>query len=238
MTDSVLEKIKANLRDVRERIVAACARSDRNPEDVTLVSVTKYAEPEWVDELLALGEHHLGESRPQQMIERAKQLPEDIQWHLIGHLQRNKARAILPVTSLIHSVDSLRLLNTLNRLADELKIRPRVLIEVNVTGEETKDGFPVEELTNNWGEFLTCDAVQIEGLMTMAPRIANPEDARPVFRQLRELRDQLIERSTRLGNPLELTQLSMGMSGDYEVAIEEGATLVRIGSKLFEGCHA
>ena len=228
--------IESNLQAIRERIASACARSDRDVKEITLVAVTKYAQPEWVRDLVTLGELHLGESRPQQLMERAAEFPQTVNWHLIGHLQRNKARGILSATSLIHSVDSVRLLNTLNRLAAELKIQPRVLLEVNVSGETSKDGFQIDELTAAWNDILACDQIQIEGLMTMAPRVDDPEESRSVFRRLRELRDKLVERSTDTQHPISLSQLSMGMSGDFEIAIEEGSTLVRIGSKLFEGC--
>ena len=234
MTTAII--IESNLQALREHIVSACARSNRDVKEVTLVAVTKYAQSEWVRDLVTLGELHLGESRPQQLLERAAEFPQSVNWHLIGHLQRNKARGILSATSLVHSIDSMRLLNTLNRLAAELKIRPRVLLEVNVSGEASKDGFQIDELTAAWNDILACGRIQIEGLMTMAPRVADPEESRSVFRRLRELRDTLAGRSADSDHPVSLPQLSMGMSGDFEIAIEEGSTLVRIGSKLFEGC--
>ena len=229
---SVETQIAENHRRVRERIEAACARSGRSSADVTLVAVTKYAQPDWVCALMALGVNDLGESRPQQLVQRADREHDAVRWHLIGHLQRNKARRVLPLTELIHSVDSLRLLAALDRLADDLKLQPRVLLEVNVSGEESKHGFVPEELTANWASVVSCRQVCVAGLMTMAPLTAGTEGTRPVFRGLRELRDRLLEHSP---STRTLPELSMGMSQDFEVAVEEGATLVRVGSELFTG---
>jgi pyridoxal phosphate enzyme (YggS family) len=166
------------------------------------------------------------------LLERSAQLDASVRWHLIGHLQRNKARRILPVATLIHSVDSIRLLTDLERLAGELDVRPRVLLEVNVTGEASKAGFAPPELEASWEAVCDQTRVRVEGLMTMAPFSANPDDARPAFRDLRDLRDRL---AANAASGMTLSELSMGMTGDFEVAIEEGATLVRIGSALFDG---
>ncbi|HEX6984358.1 MAG TPA: YggS family pyridoxal phosphate-dependent enzyme [Planctomycetaceae bacterium] len=215
---------------VRRRIAAACARSSRDVSDVRLVAVTKYAPVEAVRELVALGHRDLGESRPQQLLERAALFDgAGVTWHLIGHLQRNKARKVLSVASLIHSADNVRLLEALDRLAGELSLRPRVLIEVNVSGEASKDGFPPDELRSAWPRVAGLRRLDVAGLMTMAPYSEDPEATRPYFRALRRLRDDLAA-----AGPLPLPELSMGMSGDFEVAIEEGATIVRVGSSLFE----
>lgn len=229
---STLEVISRNLNEVRHAIEAACTRASRSPEDVQLVAVTKYADLDWVRGLIEAGQHHLGESRAQQMCQRVKELPDDIHWHMIGHLQRNKVDMVVPVTELIHSIDSLRLLRKIDSSAAVAGKRQRVLLEVNVSGEEAKDGFAPTELSNHWPELLNLQNVDIQGLMTMAPRVDDPESTRPFFRQLREFRDELVDHSEgRLGLP----ELSMGMSGDFEIAIEEGATQVRIGSRLFGG---
>jgi PLP dependent protein len=221
--------VAENYTRVRDRIATACARSGRDPLSVRLVAVTKYAPIEAVRELVALGHRDLGENRPQQLLERVALLEElPVTWHLIGQLQRNKTRKVLPVASLIHSVDSVRLLEAIDRIAAELGLRPRVLLEVNVSGEARKSGFSPEGLRSAWGEVTRFERVEIAGLMTMAPYADDPETARPVFRALRLLRDDLAA-----AGPLALTELSMGMSGDFEVAIEEGATVVRIGSSLF-----
>ncbi len=224
--------IANNLLRVNADIATACARSGRLSADVTLVAVTKYAELPWIQRLVELGVINLAENRPQQLIERFQALRGDIRWHLIGHLQRNKVRPALPLAVLIHSVDSLRLLERISTVAAELSLTPRVLLEVNVSGEGSKDGFPIAELTTQWDALQSVPLVQIAGLMTMAPLADDPEAARPVFRKLRLLRDELAQRATQ---STKLTELSMGMSSDFQVAIEEGATLVRVGSRLFEG---
>ncbi|MEX0716015.1 MAG: YggS family pyridoxal phosphate-dependent enzyme [Planctomycetaceae bacterium] len=233
--------IAENLDRIRDRIAAACARSGRPVSSVRLVAVTKYATLEQVRALFDLGVRDLGESRPQQLLERAAQLPPDVRWHLIGHLQRNKARRLLPVTDCIHSVDSFRLLEALERLAEETATAPRVLLQVNVAGEAAKHGFDPEELARGWLEAVRdCRHVRLEGLMTMAPYAEDPEAARPVFRALRELRDRLVSDREFGSDPVAryrestLPELSMGMTGDFEPAIEEGATLIRIGGALFD----
>lgn len=229
-----LDTIQQNLASVRRRIEAACQRSGRDPASVTLVAVTKYAELEWIRSLVGLGVAELGENRPQQLVQRAGQISEPVHWHLIGHLQRNKVRSILPLASLIHSVDSVRLLEAIERIACEMDLPSRVLLEVNLTGEAAKHGFRAEELSAAWDVIKRLERTKVEGLMTMAAYSDNPEDARPVFTRLRELRDELrssLDESLAAG----FQQLSMGMTGDFEVAVEEGATLVRIGSALWEG---
>lgn len=222
--------LQQNLSQVHRRIASACQRAGRAPATVTLVAVTKTARLEWVEELVRLGVRRLGESRPQQLVERAARIP-DAEWHLVGHLQRNKVRSVLPYAALIHSVDSLRLLERINEVAADLQLSPRVLLQVNVSGEASKQGFAPEALLPAWDRVTAFSRIRIEGLMTMAPDFEDAELARPTFRGLRDLRDQL---RCRIG-PEVLPQLSMGMSHDMEVAIEEGATLVRIGSALFEG---
>lgn len=226
--------IDENYARVRSRMELACGRAGRDPDSVSLVAVTKYAELEWVRILIGLGVMELGENRPQQLAARVGQLPADMHWHLIGPLQRNKVRSILSLTTLIHSVDSLRLLEQIDRIAGELNLRPRVLLEVNLSGEEAKHGFQVSELCAAWDKVLKFERAGVQGLMTMAAYDPNPENARPAFARLRELRDELQGRSG-TNAAVQLEHLSMGMTGDFEVAIEEGATLVRIGSALWEG---
>lgn len=221
-------QLAANLSYVRQRIAAACHRAGRSADEVTLVAVTKYAQLDWIDRLIDLGVTDVGENRPQQLVERQARWP-NVRWHLIGHLQRNKAKTVLGRAALIHSVDSLRLAQRLSELAESPQ---PVLCEVNVSGEASKEGFSPNELLQAWDELVALPQFSICGLMTMAPLSENPEDARPVFAGLRQLRDQLQLQSP-AGVPL--FHLSMGMSGDFEVAIEEGATLVRVGSRLFEG---
>ena len=232
MSNEIRDRLIGNLKTVRERIDSACVRSNRLASQVTLVAVTKYAQMEWVNELVGLGVHDLGEARPQQLISRAGQCPRDIRWHLIGHLQRNKADDVLPVSHLIHSVDSIRLFDQIIRSASKLNRSSRLLLEVSVSGEASKDGFDPAELLAAWPRMKSCETIEVCGLMTMAPLDTDAEAARPVFRRLRELRDRLRDDA---GGRWAMPDLSMGMSGDFEVAIEEGATLVRIGSSVFAG---
>ena len=225
-SESVRNQIETNLGSIRERIASAAARAEN--QSVQLVAVTKYAQLDWIAALLDLGHRELGENRPQQMVQRAD-IFADVTWHLIGQLQRNKVRPTLGVSHMIHSVDSMRLLQRIDLLAGELQVIPRLLLEVNVSKEAAKAGFAETDLKNIWPEIVSLSHVEIAGLMAMAPRVDTPEDARPFFAQLRKLRDSLA------GNDHPLPELSMGMSGDFEVAIEEGATLVRVGSSLFNG---
>ncbi len=221
--------LEDNLDYVRGRIADAASRVGREASDVHLVAVTKYAEPEWVHALARL--HPVfGESRPQQLAERVPQYDPSVTWHLIGQLQRNKVRMTLPLCSLIHSGDSIRLLDRIELIASELGLRPAVLLQVNVSGEARKAGFTPDNLRALADKLVAYEKLTIEGLMTMAPATSNPENSRPVFAGLRELRDELAA-----STGLALSELSMGMSGDYEIAIEEGASVVRVGSRLFDG---
>ena len=235
LSNAVSDRLADNLRQVRNRIAAACLRVGRPVDDVTLIAVTKYAPLEWVRGLIDLGVTDFVESRPQQLIARAAELPSHVRWHQIGHLQRNKADSLLPVVERIHSVDSIRLIEQLAKSAQQRGCRPRLLLEVNVMGEASKDGFAVSDLVAAWPAIVEQTGVEIDGLMTMAPLGNTAENARPAFRGLRELRDRLVEMSS---GRIALPQLSMGMSGDFEVGIEEGATFVRVGSGLFEGLSA
>jgi pyridoxal phosphate enzyme (YggS family) len=228
---SVESRIAENLARIREGVAAACQRAGRSASDVLLVAVTKSAQLDWIEALVSLGVRDLGESRPQQLFERAERIATPVQWHLIGHLQRNKARKVLPVAAWLHSIDGLHLATRIDALAGELSHQPRLLLEVNVSGEASKDGFTPEQLAADWAALCRLSHVEIHGLMTMAPLSDDPEHARPTFRSLRELRDRLWALP---GSP-KLEHLSMGMSGDFEVAIEEGATMIRVGTSLFEG---
>lgn len=223
-------ELAQNLEKVRARIAAACARAGRSPEEVTLVAVSKTFPAPDVREAWDAGQEVFGESRVQEAEAKIPLLPGALRWHLIGHLQRNKVRRALPLFELIQSVDSVELAQAIDRIAAELGLFPRVLLEVNVAGEASKFGFSPESLEREIDALLELPRVQVEGLMTIAPFAEDPELARPHFRALRELRDRL---ASRCGVPLET--LSMGMSGDFEVAVEEGATIVRVGSAIFGG---
>ena len=230
--NNVSRQLLVNYQAVCQRIARACDSVGRSPNEVRLVAVTKYAQWEWVTELLKLEHVDLGENRPQQLIERADLPAQPVTWHLIGHLQTNKVRKVIPIAAWIHSIDSFKLLEMVDRVAVETGIRPKVLLEVNITGEASKDGFAPQELRGEWDRVRHMRGVELRGLMTMAPASDNPEDARPAFRALRQLRDELAAQHAAPGG---LPDLSMGMTGDFEVAIQEGATLVRIGSALFKG---
>jgi len=228
---SVNSIIRKNLERILQRVEQACTRSHRDPDDVVLVAVTKYAEWDWVKEL-ARHHHVLGEARPQQLADRSPLLP-SATWHLIGQLQRNKARLALDYADTIHSVDSLKLLNRLHVLGQETDRRPELLLQVNVTREAAKAGFVPDELRTSWPEIVDriAEGANVTGLMTMGKLGDSPEETRRTFRQLAELRDELNADSS--GEPL--TELSMGMTNDFEVAVEEGATLIRVGRAIFEG---
>lgn len=227
---TVLQK---NFDRICQRIRSACERRNHSEHDVKLLAVTKYAEWPWVKSLAAL-HGCLGESRPQQLMERAPQLP-DTEWHMIGSLQSNKVRQVVRAADVIHSVDSLKLLERVSRIAAEEDADVRVLLQVNVSGETSKSGFDPHDLLESWNQIpeLLSAVVHVVGLMTMAPAADDPEATRPVFAGLAQLRKELIEQSPEISLP----HLSMGMSRDFEVAIEEGATLIRVGSALFEGLN-
>lgn len=227
----IAEQLSHQIQAVQARIQQACDRSGRSSDSVQLIAVTKYTPLEIVRELIKLGQVALGENRPQQLAERAGQLSQHVEWHLIGQLQRNKVRQILPLTHLIHSIDSIRLLRHIDQVSEQLQITPRLLLQVNISGETSKSGFSPEQLLAQWAEIIDCHNVDVAGLMTMAPHTDDEETIRLTFRGLKSLRDQLRQLS---GSP-DLQELSMGMSGDFEIGIEEGATLIRLGSILFEG---
>jgi len=229
------ERLKENLERVRQRIAAAAARSGRLAEAVRLVAVTKSVGPEEIAALAALGQKDFGESRTEQLVARAAEAEAaglGARWHMIGHLQRRKVRDLLSSGALIHGVDSVRLAEEIEKRAAEAG-RPAVgvLLEVNISGEEQKFGLWPDEIIEEVEELSGLEHLDIRGLMTMAPLAAEAEAARPVFRGLREL----LERINAAGvYPRPLAELSMGMSQDFAVAVEEGATLVRVGTALFE----
>ena len=225
--------IERNLARVRACIAEAAAQAGRSPSEVKLVGVTKYVGPEVIRSLVAAGLCDLAESRPQQLWEKAAALADlPIRWHQIGHLQRNKVRRTLPLVAMVESVDSARLATAIEEAAGELGRRVPVLLEVNISGEEAKYGFLPSEVAPALATLSTMGHVEVRGLMGMAGLEGDLDDARRQFAALRALRDRL-----RPACPpgIELAELSMGMSGDFEEAIEEGATIVRVGSALFEG---
>jgi PLP dependent protein len=226
-------QLAANLGLVKLQIAEAARRSGRSADDVKLVAVTKYVPAEVIPSLVSLGCSDLGESRPQALWEKAELLAgEAVRWHLIGHLQRNKVERTLPLVSLVHSGDSLRLLRAIDAAAATVDRRVPVLMEVNVSGDATKHGFPPDEVEPHLTTIADLPHVEVCGLMCMASREGDLGQARREFSGLREMRDRL--RSV-APPQVKLDELSMGMSGDFEVAIEEGATIVRVGSALFQG---
>jgi pyridoxal phosphate enzyme (YggS family) len=216
------------LAAIRHEIAEAAARAGRSPEEIELVAVSKTHPPEAVSEAVQAGQFLFGESRVQEARGKIAEAPGRARWHFIGHLQKNKIRHALPLFELIHSVDSMELARDLQRIADEAGAHPRVLLEVNLAGEATKFGFKPDQLCAEMEELLGLSRLTIEGLMTIPPPAPDPEQTRPHFSALRELRGQL---ETEFH--MKLPQLSMGMSGDFAVAVEEGATLVRVGTALF-----
>lgn len=217
------------IADVERRIEAACARSGRSREEIQVVAVTKYVSLDPTQEILQAGFRHLGENRWQDAREKWEAIQEEAIWHFIGHLQTNKVKDVVGRFPYIHSVDRLSLAQEISRKAVERGVTVNVYLQVNVSGEESKYGLAPEKLLPFAKDVRELPGLAVIGLMTMAPYEAEPEETRPVFRGLRELRDEL-NRAAVFSEPV--TGLSMGMSNDFEVAIEEGATLVRLGSVL------
>lgn len=229
----IVERIADNVARIRESIADAAERSGRRPEAVSLIAVTKYVGIEEIDALVAAGCTEMGENRPQQFWAKAEQLQgRPIHWHMIGHLQRNKARRSLPYVTLLHAGDSLRLLEAVDRLSQEAGRVTDVLVEVNVSGDVAKHGFAPDEVEPLLPKLAELNSLRIRGLMAMASWGGSLDEARLDFIRLRKLRDKL---AASCPPEISLAELSMGMSGDFEVAVEEGATMVRIGSALFEG---
>lgn len=223
--------IKENLERVRERISRAAERAGRDPAEVRLIVVSKGRSVEEIGEVLAAGHLILGENRAQELREKISRLPGDVEWHFIGHLQTNKVNMVVGKVRLIHSVDSLRLAEVISMRACRLGVVQDVLLQVNVSGEESKFGIPPEEAGRLMEELLRLPGLRVRGLMTMAPAWAAGESARPYFRSLRELKGDLGRSFPGAG----LEHLSMGMTQDFEVAVEEGADLVRVGTAVFSG---
>ena len=224
-----MSQLAENLAFVRESVATAAVHSGRKPGDVQLVAISKTHPPELILEAVEEGQELFGESRVQESLVKIPVLPSNLRWHFIGHLQSNKVRKVLPFFELIHGVDTPGIARDIDRIGGETGIFPRVLLEVNVSGEGSKHGFSPETLERTLEELLALPRLQVEGFMTMAPLAPEAEASRPYFAALRELRDRL---SAKVGIPL--ATLSMGMSGDYKVAVEEGATLVRVGSAIFK----
>lgn len=221
--------VAENLKSVRQRILNACEKAGRSPKDIELICVTKEAAVEEIIEILALGEKNIGENRVQEAVSKYKAIGDKATWHLIGHLQTNKVKDAVKIFSLIHSVDSVRLAKEINEEAKKINKVQDILVEVNVSGEKTKFGVSPDETARLIKEIIIYPNINIKGLMTIAPETGGPEQVRPYFRKLRDLKDEI---NSKLNTQYSI--LSMGMSNDFEVAIEEGANIVRIGRAIFK----
>ncbi len=222
--------VKENLKDVEQRVLAACESAKRDRNDVTLIAVSKTKPVSMIEECYAEGTRDFGENKPQEMRDKFDELPKDIKWHMIGHLQKNKIKYVIERACLIHSVDSIELAQAISKEAVKRGVDMPVLIEVNVAGEESKFGVSVEETEALVRQIAPLPGIHVQGLMTIAPYTDDPETNRPYFKALKNLS---IDIGSKNIDNTSMIDLSMGMTGDYEVAIEEGATLVRVGTGIF-----
>lgn len=222
--------VKEQLRDVRARVREACLRAGRDPGEVTLIAVSKTKPASMIQEAYEEGVKDFGENKVQEILEKQPVLPGDIRWHMIGHLQRNKVKQVIDKAVLIHSVDSLRLAEQIEEECAKKNIPVDILLEVNVAREESKYGFFLEEVFEAARKISKFPHVHIRGLMTIAPFVENSEENRKVFKKLFEF---YVDTNWKSIDNVSMDVLSMGMSGDYEVAIEEGATMVRVGTNIF-----
>lgn len=222
--------ITDNFNHVLERINAACARAGRDPKEVTLIAVSKTKPEEDIRKLYESGHRSFGENRVQEMCLKAADLPEDICWHLIGHLQQNKVKHAVKTACMIHSVDSVKLAQAISKEARKLSLTVPVLVEINVAEEESKFGITCDTAADIINEIGLLPGLCVKGLMTVAPFVADPEENRSVFRKLKQIS---VDINNKKFDNIYLSELSMGMTNDFEVAIEEGATMVRVGTAIF-----
>ncbi len=220
--------VAENLAATQHRLAGAIERAGRKPGEVELLAVSKTFPVEVIQEALDAGQTLFGENKVQELLAKQPALPSRLRWHVIGHLQSNKVRKVLPLVEAIHSVDSLEIAKDINRISGELGLFPKVYLEVNVAIESTKFGFTTQALREQLEALYALDRLEIQGLMCIPPFSANAEDSRKYFVALRQLRDEL----EKLGGA-PLPKLSMGMSHDFEIAVEEGSTIVRVGSAIF-----
>lgn len=222
--------LKENIQIVEDNIRKACERSGRDPKDVLLLPVSKTKPESMIEEVYDLGVREFGENYVQELCQKIDNMHDDIKWHMIGHLQRNKVKYIIGRVALIHSVDSVRLAAEISKEAVKKNVEADILVEVNVGMEENKFGITVESAYENIKEMASFPGIHIKGLMTSAPYVSNPEDNRKYFRQLKQLSVDI--QSKNIDN-VDMGILSMGMTNDYVVAVEEGATIVRVGTAIF-----
>jgi len=223
-----MTELETRFADITRRIEAACVRAGRDPSAVRLLAVSKTQDPDAIREVAALGIETFGENKVQEARAKIPLCPSRLHWHLIGHLQSNKAREAVSLFEMVHAVDSLRLLETLDRLAGEEGKTLPVCLEVNVSGERSKFGIPPNAVLETLRAAHSLFKVKVVGLMTIPPIVEDAEESRPFFQSLREIRDHMQEQTG-----MSLPELSMGMSHDFEIAIEEGATWIRVGTLLF-----
>lgn len=219
-----------NLKKVEDNVDAACRKAGRSRDEVTLIAVSKTKPVEMLSTIYNQGIRDFGENKVQEMCDKMEQLPSDIRWHMIGHLQTNKVKYIVDHTTLIHSVDSLHLAKEIEKQAEKKDVTVDILVEVNIAEEESKFGIHKEETYELVRQIAALPHVHICGLMTIAPYVENPEDNRMYFRGIRQLSVDIAEQNI---DNVDMDVLSMGMTGDYMVAIEEGATMVRVGTGIF-----
>lgn len=223
--------IKENLLEIKEKIAASCEKSGRNPEDVTILAVTKTIDAERINEAVSLGLHDLGENRVQELLSKYEDVKGDVRWHIIGHLQSNKVKYIADKVCMIHSVESLSLAKEIERQCAKLDKIMDILVEVNVSGEQSKSGITPAEAEDFIREVSKFEHIRVKGLMTMAPFDAKDEELHQIFSNLYKISVDIS--SKKLDNVI-MECLSMGMTGDYEIAVEENSTIVRIGTGLFK----
>ncbi|MCI9236996.1 YggS family pyridoxal phosphate-dependent enzyme [Lachnospiraceae bacterium 50-23] len=222
--------LKENLKNVEEKIKKACTDAGRKREEVTLIAVSKTKPLDTLKEAYDLGVRVFGENKVQELVDKYDALPKDIHWHMIGHLQRNKVKYIIDKVDLIHSVDSLRLAEAIEKEAAKRGITVNILIEVNVAGEESKFGLAPEAVDEFVEAVAQFEHIRVKGLMTIAPFVENPEENRSVFTALKKLSVDIAKKNV---DNVNVSMLSMGMTNDYQTAIEEGATMVRVGTGIF-----
>ena len=222
--------VTESLKEVEKKVEEACKRAGRERSEVTLIAVSKTKPVEMLQEVYDTGVRDFGENKVQEMMDKYEVMPKDIHWHMIGHLQRNKVKQVVGRVKRIHSVDSIRLAKQIQLESEKRNITSDILIEVNMAKEESKYGFMPEEVEEAIREISTYPNVKIHGLMTIAPNVSNPEENRVHFRNLHKL---LVDINGKNIDNINMNELSMGMTGDYEVAIEEGATYVRVGTGIF-----
>ena len=222
--------VAENLIQVQKNIEEACKKVNRDPDEVTLIAVSKTKPVEMLKEAYEAGARVFGENKVQEIVDKYDQMPSDVKWHLIGHLQRNKVKYIVDKVAMIHSVDSLRLAETIEKEAEKKNVVVPILIEVNVAEEESKFGLKPEEVLSFIEQIADFSHIQIKGLMTIAPYVENAEENREIFRELKKLSVDIAAKNI---NNVTMSVLSMGMTGDYMVAVQEGATMVRVGTGIF-----